>query len=348
MRQVWDIIITIIVIFLLFAAFITGTGGSIHFSPFSVTCGVEVLDGITTFTIAFLGIVTVFDLFQAFGLDVFIPSYILNAEKKKTKAMIADIMDTYYGEDFSRFSKLLEVYFKKDLAFVKSCHQARTDYIMHKLGIIRSQMLDSLIRLRAMPLKSTEDTINRMERVLKETPNIIIKQDEQPSGRTYKSVQFYVDFVSSMRDDEYGKELSETFARYISLDMMEKIENITKVVIPADSNFLLGFKVAESLERPPVIMRQNKGRIFKEQPWDGELSPDDQVIIVHDVLVTGDQVVAAMKKLQNFKVEVIGVYCIVNRLEKGGAKIVEDKGCKVHAMLNLDDATIEKQYYKGY
>lgn len=346
-----DGIVTLIVLSFLALAFVTGTGGSIQFSPFNVTCGEDVLAGLTTFTVAILGIVTVFDLFQAFGWDAFVPSYIAKAKAKKTKAMVNDIIDTYYGEDFSRFSELLEVYFQRDLAFVKSHHQARAHYIMQTMGIKRSEMLDSLIVLRAMPLRSAEHAIERMKHILKEMPGITIKQDEDQSSRVYPEVQFYIDFISSMRDDEYGKELSKTFARYISLDMREqKIENITKVVIPADSNFLLGFKVAESLDCSPVIMREKKGRIFEDQPWDGKLLHGDRVIIVHDVLVSGKQVVAAMQKLRDYGVEVIAVYCIVNRLEyQGEDKIVqEDKDCQVRAMLELDDEAIKNEYYKDY
>ena len=97
-------------------------------------------------------------------------------------------------------------------------------------------------------------------------------------------------------------------------------------------------------------MREKKGRIFENQPWDGELSPNDKVIIVHDVLVSGGQVVAAMKNLQNFGVEVIAVYCIVNRLEcPGEEKIIqEDEDCQVRAMLGLNDQIIETQYYKNH
>lgn len=350
MKIVKDIIVTIIVLLFLVLALITGAGGSIQFSPsFSVTYGEDVLAGLTTLTVAILGIITVFDLFQAFGLDAFVPTYIAEAKEKKTKAMIEDIIDTYYGKDFSRFSELLEAYFKRDLAFVKSHHQTMAHYIMQTLGINQSEMLDGLIRLRVMRLKDEKDSIARMEHILKNMPNIIIKQEENPIDRTYKEVRFYIDFVSSMRDDEYGKELSKTFARYILLDMEQKIKNITKVVIPDDSNFLLGFKVAESLGRPPVIMREKKGRIFEDQPWDGELSPSDEAIIVHDVLVSGDQVVAAMKKLQNFGVKVHAVYCIVNRLEYLGEKkiIQENENCQVRAMLELDDQIIIDQYYKG-
>lgn len=352
MKTLKNIIASVIAVVLLVLAFITGAGGSVQFSPPFVTYGTDgmnVLDGITTLTIAFLGIVTIFDLFQAFGWDLLVPSYITETKVKKEEEAVKNVIDTYYGKDFSRFSELLEVYFKNDCAFVKSTHQARTDYILQQLGIKQSELLDGLIRLRTMKLTSIEDSIARIKQILKEMPGIIIKQEEKPADRTYKKVQFYIDFVSSMRDNEYGKELSKTFSHYIALDMKEcKVEGVTKVVIPADSNFLLGFKVAENLDCPPVIMRMNKGRIFEDRPWDGELSCNDKVIIVHDVLVTGEQVVDAIQKLQNFGVEINAVYCIVHRSEYFGMEAItsKDKNCKVRAMLDLDDKTICEKYYK--
>lgn len=334
MKTLKNVIVTAIAGLLLLLAFITGAGGSIQLSPLSVTYeanGMRVLDGITTFTVAFLGIVTITDLFQAFGWDLFVPTYIIEAKAKKMKEAVENILE-------------------RDRAFVNSNQQARVDYILQKLRITHSQMLDGLIRLRAMPLTDTKDAIDRMGYILQKMPGIVVKQDKSPVNRTYKEVQFYIDFISSMRDNEYGRELSKTFSHYISLDMQEqKISGVTKVVIPADSNFLLGFKVAESLGYPPVIMRTEKGRIFEDQPWDGELSSSDKVIIVHDVLVSGDQVVATMQKLKDAQVEVVALYCIVNRLEYPGEEKVQakDRSCKVRAMLELNDEIISKQYYKG-
>lgn len=374
MRKIIDVIETAAIVILLGLAYITGSGGNFQLNfPFFAydPNGADVLNGITTLTIALLGIVTIIDLCLAFGLEPFVPSFIVKAKKRVTEDIIDQVIDSYsarfneqwetaaikaldahYGKDFSRYSELLEVYFKKDLAFVKSNQQSRTDYILEKLRLTQpgyEKALDCLTRLRAMPLANTQDAIDRIEHILRKMPGIVILQAENPSDRTYKQVQFYLDFVSSMREDEYGKEIAETFAQYIMLDLQElNIKNVTKVVIPADSNFLLGFKVGQSLGYPQVIMRNSNGRIFKDHPWDGELKRSDKVIIVHDVLVSGEQVVSAMKKIKHFGAEIVAVYCIVKRSEHSGEKKVcsESNGtCKVRAMLALNDKIISEKYY---
>lgn len=373
MRKIIDVIETVAIVILLGLAYITGSGSSFQSKLpfFAYTNGSDVLNGITTLTIALLGIVTIIDLCLAFGLEPLVPSFIVKAKKRVTEDIINQVIDSYsarfneqweaaaikaidayYGKDFSRYSELLEVYFEKDLAFVKSNQQARTDYILEKLKLTQpgyEEALDCLTRLRAMPLTNTQDAVGRIEHILREMPGIIIRQAENPSDRTYKEVQFYLDFVTSMREDEYGKEIVETFARYIMLDLQKlNVKNVTKVVIPADSNFLLGFKVGQSLGYPQVIMRNGDGRIFKNRPWDGELNRRDRVIIVHDVLVSGDQVVSAMKNIKRFVAEIVAVYCIVNRSEYSGEKEVsfESNGnCKVRAMLELDDKIIREKYY---
>ena len=356
MRKFFDFIETVVVIILLVLASITGSGGSIQPTfPFVAygSDGANVLNGITTVTIALLGIVTIFDICRAFGLEFFVPSFMIEAKRKNEEDAIKKVIDTYYGEDFSRYSDLLEVYFEKDFAFVESCQQARTDYILEKLRLTQPEYdkaLDCLVRLRAMPLANTQDAVDRIEHILRKMPGVIVRQAERLVDRTYKEVQFYLDFVSSMREDEYGKEIAETFARYIMLDLQEQnIKDITKVVIPADSNFLLGFKVGESLGYPQVIMRNSEGRIFRNRPWDGELKPSDKVIIVHDVLVSGAQVVSAMKKIRHSVSEIAAVYCIVNRLEYPGEDEVcrEDRNCQVRAMLELNDKIISEKYYNG-
>lgn len=72
------------------------------------------------------------------------------------------------------------------------------------------------------------------------------------------------------RLNEYEVEIQKLFSFSLS--------TFDKIVIPCDSNFILGVDVGKLLGKPVVHMRQNKGRIEREKCWDGKLDPENVMV----------------------------------------------------------------------
>lgn len=311
----------------------------------------NISDGITSFTITFLGIITVFDLFDAFGWTALIPSFIREAKRKKLTTEISDILDQYYGENFSRHSRLLESYYKQDHIFAKSCDQARVNYILKQLGIKQRQyddLLDGLARMRVMDLNEVDDVRKRIKHLLKTAKDVVIKQDIEPADRANSKVKYYIDFISITRDKLYREELAKTFAYYIKYSAPIEYKKVTKIVIPSDGNFLLGAATGEILDQTQVFIKSGtKGAHSVLDPWDGKLEAKDRIIIVYDVLATGSQIVDAIEKIKKRHptIEILGAFCIVNRRDMKGKETVLAKNCKVYSILELDDTLIGREYY---
>lgn len=350
-----DVFVTITVAIIMVLSFVAGAKMLTSTPPFvAASANTDISDGITSLTISFLAIVTLFDLFEAFGWSSIIPSFIINAKRKKLESEITEIIDNYYGNDFSRFSQLLEAYFKQDHIFAKSCDQSRINYILHQLGIKKRQyddLLDGLARMRAMDLSNQEAAINRIKQVLKKAPNVVVCQDVEPADRT-NQIKYYIDFISIVRDKQYREEISKTFAFYIkTIFPMDEYKRITKIVIPSDGNFLLGYETGEILELPQVFIKSGtKGQRSVLEPWDGKLEAEDCVIIVYDVLATGEQILDAIEKINKRypTVEVLGAICIVCRTDPTlrGKEVVQNK-CTIYSMVELNDGIIAKEYYHG-
>lgn len=351
-RLVCDIAIVLLVVGALSLSFFHGARIECNTSfPFLSFDGqVNISDGITSFTISFLGIVTIFDLFDAFGWNALIPSFIYEAKRNKLRAEISEILDQYYGENFSRHSQLLESYFKQDHIFAKSCDQARINYILNQLGIKQRQyddLLDGLAKMRVMDLNEIDDVRERIEHLLKTAKDVVIKQDIEPADRTM-DVDYYIDFISITRDKLYRDELAKTFAYYIKHSAPIEYKKVTKIIIPSDGNYLLGAITGEILELPQVFIKSGtKGTHSVLDPWDGKLDANDCVIIVHDVLATGSQVVDAIDKImkRHPTIEILGIFCIVCRSDMSGKQILLAKKCKLFSILELDDAVIAERYY---
>lgn len=342
---VLDKIISVVYIALLIYSFIYG--GKMLSTP-------DIPSGLTYLTIALLGVSTWFDVCDIFGFDFLIPNQVYIRRKQKVENQISKVIETYYGKDFKRYSGLLSTYFEKDQQFAESINEKRIAYFMNQIGISKKEfdsLLVELVRLQAMALKDTDDAVARIKYLLQRVA--IIKQNADPANRVYPHVRYYIDFISIMRNDDFNFEIASTFACFIKKEMPpEDFKKIDKIIIPEDSNYLLGFRVGTILGIPQVIIRRKKGRIYENQPWDGNLKRNDRVIIIHDVLVTGNQVVDAAKKIKRefSEIEIFGLYCIVHRTDFDGARTIEQSfyPFKIVPMLQLDDSIIEKDYYREH
>lgn len=168
---------------------------------------------------------------------------------------------------------------------------------------------------------------------------MVIHQDHVDSSKlTHGQVKYFVNFIDTMFLPGYCSEISSVLAFLIKENAT--IESFDKIIIPHDSNFMLGIEVGKRLGRPVVKMRYEKGRVEQEQCWDGELKRTDRVIIVHDVLVTADQIIHAIDKIPN-TCHVVGLFCLLERKEWGGLEKLIKKGVTVHSILSLDDHDIK-------
>lgn len=258
-----------------------------------------------------LSFVTLADVASCFNWVILVPDILEYAKEKKHKKELQDYM---------------EEYFRQDVNFLNDYSEERISFLMSQLGVNKTQ-LDKirleLIKMRCMPLKTLDDAKRKMERLVKSDYPIVIDHNSMDGSKIcYKKVRYYVNTVDMMFMPDYARELSSILAFLIT----EKadLSGIDKLVIPYDSNFLLGIEVGKKLGKSVVKMRRSRGKIETEKLWDGSLAPDDRVIIVHDVLVSGDQVVHAMNTLPS-TCSVEGFFCLITRTEWSGKEVVQEK-----------------------
>lgn len=80
--------------------------------------------------------------------------------------------------------------------------------------------------------------------------------------------------------------------------------------------------------------------IEREKCWDGDLNAGDRVIIVHDVLVTSDQIIHTLSKLPK-TCGVKGLFCFAVRKEWAGLENLTGHSIRVERILDLNDNDIE-------
>lgn len=268
--------------------------------------------------ILILSFVTLVDVAYCFNWNILVPDFFVHAKEEKHK---------------KEAESYIEEYIKEDINFFQDQSEEKISFIMSQLGINKNQ-LDKirleLIKMRCMPLKTLDDAKRKLECLAKNDEPIVIDQKRYDSSKIcYKEVRYYINTMDIMFIPDYASELSSVLAFLISENA--DLQAIDKLVIPYDSNFLLGVEVGRQLGKPIVKMRKGQGKILTEQCWDGKLSPGERVIIIHDVLVSGEQIIDTIHKLSQKNCSIEGFFCLITRTGpklEGREKVCEALGEK--------------------
>ena len=289
--------------------------------------GLESMGGLIEQTlIIMLSFVTLVDIASYANWSILVPDFFELAKGKKHIEDVQTCIDTYL---------------KEDVNFLQDYSQERISFIISQLGISKNQ-LDKirleLIKMRCIPLKNLDDAKEKIKSLVISDYPILIDQDKMDSSKIcYSKVKFYINITDLMFVPDYAIELSSILAFLIT----EKVDlsTIDKLIIPHDSNFLLGVEVGKRLGKSVVKMRNKKGKIETEKLWDGNLNVTDKVIIIHDVLVSGEQIIDTINKLPT-TCTIEGFFCLITRKEWDGKKKLMQKGISCYEVIGIDDADI--------
>lgn len=273
--------------------------------------------------LSFVGLV---EISSNIGWSMLVPDFYQAAQRKKRE------------EETQRY---VRAYFEEDVKFLHNYAEARIGYSMAQLGVNKEQMDTirlNLIKMRCMPLKDLKDAREKVKCLVTESYPVMINQNEIDSSKlSYRAVQYYMNFTDMMFLEDYARELTSILALLIEEEA--PLSDVDKLIVPHDSNFLLGAEVGKRLGKPVVKMRLKQGKIETEKRWEGNLKPDDKVLIIHDILVSGDQIADTLNTLPA-TCQVLGLYCIVVRKEGAEKSRRIREKIPVHRIIELGDEDI--------
>lgn len=86
----------------------------------------------------------------------------------------------------------------------------------------------------------------------------------------------------------------------------------TQVVIsPAIGGIIIGQEVAKALEARSIFAERKKGNLVLRRGF--KINPGERVLVIEDVITTGDSVRELIKIIEEDRAELIGVGCLVDR-----------------------------------
>lgn len=293
--------------------------------------------------IIFLAYVGLLDFFYMAGWNIFVPDFIIEKKKQERIDEVEQgVNNTINNLVNSIIQKSMKEFFEQEVNFMVDYSEQKIQFIMSQLGINSEQFNEiklELIKLRCLPLKNLYDARKKVLNFIKiGNPMVIDLKTIDPAKRTYKDVDYYLNFNDAMYFDDTCRE----FVQIMHLLICEKIgvNNFDRIVIPYDSNAILGVEIGKSLGKPVVKMRKEKGRVEQSKRWDGEFNTTDRLLIVHDVLVSGDQIIHVPHNVPK-GCTVTGLCCLAARTEGSGLNMLKNEGIRVERILDLSDSDIE-------
>lgn len=126
----------------------------------------------------------------------------------------------------------------------------------------------------------------------------------------------YIQCARIFEHPKIAEDVCKNLARNISSTFLEEI-NV--VVSPAMGGVIVGYEVSKQLGIRNVFVERVDNKFELRRGF--ELSKQDKVLIVEDVITTGKSTLEAIDAIKKFGCEVIGCAAIINRMSDSDLKL---------------------------
>lgn len=296
----------------------------------------EIFSFIGAVAFVLFGIAGIYDFCYHNGMSFFVPPSYLRIKERNYEKQAEEMMKLYY---------------EKDIDFIHAYEEERVNHMLQAIGIDEKQfkyIRYELIKARAIKIKSKAELRKKAQTMLYLKEFIVDQTKYEYCDRIYREVDYFINLYTALYDSRLCVDVGYIMANYIVLCLKKKIDDIDYIIIPEESNLLLGLEVGKILRKPIVSIRHNE-RIQKNVFWDGNYNSErvNNVIIVHDVLVTGKHIYESMEKLPQNSYVVKGLFCLFEYKNKNyhPKKKLKDHNIQdIHCLLNTDENILKAVY----
>ncbi len=244
--------------------------------------------------------------------------------------------------------KMMNLYYDKDIDFIKTYETERTEKILNSLQLTDEQFH----HIRYEILKARSGNISGMSSLQQRAKDLLLNKEYvvnldniDASERVYEDVKYFIDLYTALLDDKVFEDAGRLMTNLLRIKMGRDLESIDCIVIPYGGNLLLGLSAAKKLGIRLISVLQ-EGRMLKEQPWDGEYPQKEngekiKIVILHDVLVSGKRIYESLEALPKDSFELVGVFSLIYyKTEKDTLTALEKNGIpnnKVYHIIEVSD-----------
>lgn len=250
--------------------------------------------------------------------------------------------------------KMMKVYYDKDIDFIKTYEDERTDKILNMLQLTDKQFHHvryEIIKARAGNISNLKSLQEKTKDLLLNKEYIVDLTKYDASERVYGAVQYYIDLYTALLDENIYEDAGRLMTNFLKIECKKELGNIDCLIIPYGSNLLLGLSVAKKLGIRLVSILE-ESRKLNAQSWDGDypINKDGskiKIAILHDVLVSGERIYKSLEKLPPNSYEIVGLFSLVYyETDKNDPFDTLEKHSipkeKVHSIVKVSDGEMEE------
>lgn len=245
--------------------------------------------------------------------------------------------------------KMMSLYYTKDIEFIKTYEDTRITKILNTLQLTDKQFH----HIRYEILKARADKPTNIKKIKSMTEKLILNKEfiidltkAVVSNRVYSDVDYYIDLYTALLDDSVCEDIGDIMYNFLYCKLKKQIHQIDCIVVPYGSNLRLALAVAKKLDVRLISVLKD-ARMLNDQPWDGEFptKKDGQkinIVILHDVLVSGERIYKSLEKLPEGSCELLGLFSLVYyKTNNEPYSVLDAHGIskdKIHNIIEVSDS----------
>ncbi|HEX8232300.1 MAG TPA: hypothetical protein VF559_03005 [Caulobacteraceae bacterium] len=286
-----------------------------------------------------LAVPALVDLLGRLGIRTpFITSAMEKAELRRFQAFL----DAQEARELAKVRTYVDTVFRQEHAFVANHEKQLVNLNLSQLGLSHDQLPQlraEITRMAQIPTDSPEKRADAVRRLSASTPVLL---DTRGIDRPlYREVRWYINFADAMFDPTIGPLLATLMANHIRDNLAPDALARAVIVAPRNGNLLFAAMTAEKLRRPIIFLREQP-RIREDQVWDGVLPTDGHLVLVHDVAVSGRQLVEAQRLLAARGHRCHELFCLVDRTPAVAKDEIAAEGLDFRPITAVSDEDIER------
>ena len=115
-------------------------------------------------------------------------------------------------------------------------------------------------------------------------------------------------------------------------------ENFHSLVSVPTGGLVVAASLATEIVKPLIYVRKQVKEHGTGKAVEGVTCHDMKLLMIEDVITSGDSVINAIKSIKEEKMVITDAYAIVDRME-GATHALQAEGVKLHSLLTINDIT---------
>ena len=141
---------------------------------------------------------------------------------------------------------------------------------------------------------------------------------------------FFLDLRILVSHPRILRDASWEMAHLLSTLTFDRLAVIPYAAMP------IGTALALEMERPMIYPRREKRDYGAERAVEGEYKPGETVVLIDDLIISGEGKIAAIETLHAAKLNVRDVVVLIDP-EQGGAQVLAQQGYHLHSVFTVSE-----------